>query len=157
MQWDYNLGAGATKTVSIAWNFSRPALPQTPSITGGPAGNSHTSATAASPTFVAAVGDAADSQSFECALDGGAFTACASPKALTGLAEGSHTFSVRAVNAAGDPGPQADRTWTVDTTAPATPSLTGAPTGTVAVDNASIALSGEGGATFKCSSTVAPT
>ncbi len=151
VEWDYNLGAGATKTVSIAWNFTRPALPQVPSITGGPANNSYTSSTAASPTFVPAAGDAANSQSFECALDGGSFTACTSPKALTGLADGSHTFSVRAVNAAGDPGPQADRTWTVDTLAPATPSLGGAPTGTVAVDNASITLNGEGGATFKCS------
>jgi hypothetical protein len=151
VEWDYNLGASATKTVSIAWNFTPPALPQVPSITGGPANGATTSSTAASPTFVAAAGDTANSQSFECALDGGSFTACTSPKALTGLAEGAHTFSVRAVNAAGFAGPQADRTWTVDTTPPATPSLTGAPTGTVAVDHASIALNGEGGATFKCS------
>jgi hypothetical protein len=50
---------------------------------------------------------------FECQLDGGSYAACASPMDYTGLAEGNHTFSVRAKDGAGntDPTP-ASYIWT---------------------------------------------
>ena len=49
---------------------------------------------------------------FNCSIDGGTFTTCTSPKTYSGLANGSHTFHVRAVDAAGnvDPTP-ATYTW----------------------------------------------
>jgi Bacterial Ig domain/Chitobiase/beta-hexosaminidase C-terminal domain/CARDB len=56
--------------------------------------------------------------SFSCELDGGGFHPCSSPQTYDGLAEGSHTFAVQAVDAAGNLGPASTRTWLVDTTSP---------------------------------------
>ena len=57
---------------------------------------------------------------FACQLDGGGYSACTSPKSYSGLADGSHTFQVRATDTAGntDPTP-ASFTWTVDLISPA--------------------------------------
>ncbi|MBU8897756.1 OmpA family protein [Corallococcus sp. M34] len=89
---------------------------------------------------------------YQCKLDGAAtFTACADPSTFTGLADGSHTLQVRAVDAAGnvDPTP-ASYTWTVDTTAPDT-SFTSTPP---AVSNSSSGTfdfnSNETGVTYEC-------
>src|SRR5439155_1345566 len=58
---------------------------------------------------------------FECKLDGGSFAACTSPTSYTGLAEGSHTFTVRSIDSAGnaDPSPKV-ASWSIDTNAPDT-------------------------------------
>jgi len=51
---------------------------------------------------------------FQCSLDGAAFTACASPQSYSSLSYASHTFQVRATDGAGnvDASP-ASHTWTV--------------------------------------------
>ena len=61
---------------------------------------------------------------FECSLDGAAFAPCASPTDYSALAIGSHTFQVRALDAAGnvDPSP-ASFTWTIVTPAQAVQNL----------------------------------
>ncbi|MFP2957252.1 Ig-like domain-containing protein [Myxococcus sp. 1LA] len=83
---------------------------------------------------------------FECSLDGAAFASCTSPASFSGLAEGSHTLAVRAVNALGtvDPTPAA-YAWTVDLTAPATPAIVSPPSGTE-VGTATPTLTGTGDA-----------
>src|SRR5438132_1820590 len=89
--------------------------------------------------------------SFACQLDASAFAACTSPKSYSGLADGSHTFRVRATDPAGntDPTP-ASYTWTVDTTPPDT-TITAAPPATTTSSSASFSFTAtEAGSTFAC-------
>jgi hypothetical protein len=61
---------------------------------------------------------------FSCRLDGSTWAECTSPHQLSSLANGAHTFDVRATDAGGltDPSP-ASRTWTVSVTSSCDPSL----------------------------------
>jgi large repetitive protein len=65
---------------------------------------------------VASFGFSANEQgaTFECSLDGAAYTACTSPKEYTFLATGAHSFRVRAIDGAGnvDASP-ASHFWTI--------------------------------------------
>ena len=63
--------------------------------------------------------------SFECQLDGGGYAACTSPQSYSSLADGSHTFEVKATDPAGNTSSPADSTWAVDTTPPELPTLVG--------------------------------
>ena len=90
--------------------------------------------------------------SFQCSLDGAAFSACTSPRNYTGLAAGAHTFQVRAIDPAGntDPSP-ASYAWTVDTTAPNT-TITAQPLNPTNQTSASFSFtSTEAGSSFQCS------
>ena len=93
-----------------SWTVAPPpdtTAPET-SIDSGP--DATTSDTSATLTFSSEAG-----ASFECALDGAAYAACTSPAAYSGLAEGAHTFDVRATDAAGNTdATPASRTWTID-------------------------------------------
>ncbi|MEW6775200.1 MAG: hypothetical protein AB1405_02830 [Bdellovibrionota bacterium] len=88
---------------------------------------------------------------FECKVDSGSFAACTSPFVTSSLADGSHTFQVRAKDPVGNvDATPASYTWTVDTTAPETTIVTGpsdpSPSGT-----ADFTFSAdEGGVTFEC-------
>ena len=50
---------------------------------------------------------------FECSLDGAAFSSCTSPQAYQGLSEGTHTFRVRAKDASGTDETPAERSFEV--------------------------------------------
>src|ERR687891_434790 len=57
---------------------------------------------------------------FQCRLDGGSWGACTSPESYAGLADGSHTFDVRATDPAGNTdATPASFTWLVDSVDPA--------------------------------------
>lgn len=117
----------------------------TTSIDSAPSGTTNSS----SATFSFSASEAG--VSFGCSLDGGGFTACTSPRTFTGLSDGSHTFSVRATDAATNVGPTASASWTIDATPPNT-TLSGAPAGTVASTDATISFGAtESPATFACS------
>ncbi len=96
---------------SHAWTVD--ATPPVTTIGSRP--NDPTNLTDASFTFTAD-----ESATFDCSIEGGAYETCTSPKQYTGLAEGTHTFSVRATDPAGNTGAADTDTWTVDVTAPQT-------------------------------------
>jgi 3-phytase len=82
--------------------------PPNTSITAGPSGT--VTAREASVSFSSSEANS----TFQCRLDGAAYATCSSPTTVTGLADGNHTFDVRAIDASGnvDTTP-ASRTWTV--------------------------------------------
>src|SRR5262249_32545902 len=83
--------------------------PPSSSVTSGPSGT--TNSTSATFEFAAT-----EPATFECSFDTAPFAACTSPMPYTGLADGSHTFRVRATDTAGNAEPSpAERTWTIDT------------------------------------------
>ncbi|MGH9079644.1 MAG: fibronectin type III domain-containing protein, partial [Acidimicrobiales bacterium] len=76
-----------------------------------------TSSTSASISFHSSPAGA----TFTCSLDGAAPTACTSPATYTGLAQGSHTFSVVGTNSSGSNPTPTTADWTVDTSPPSVP------------------------------------
>jgi hypothetical protein len=91
---------------SYSWTID-PTAPET-TINSGPP--SSTDSTSAQLTFSASE----PGSRFECSLDSAPFAACTTPHNLSGLAAGTHTFRVRAIDAAGniDLTPAA-RSWSV--------------------------------------------
>lgn len=89
---------------------------------------------------------------FECSVDSGPFVACTNPFSTAVLADGSHTFQVRAIDPSSnvDPTP-ASYAWTIDTNAPNTSfsSTPNDPTNDLTGDFAF--NSSESGSTFQCS------
>ena len=108
-------------TVNYTTGGGQDTTPPETTIDSGPSGTFTNSS--ASFTF----SSSESGSTFECNLDGGSFGSCTSPKSYTGLSDGSHTFSVRARDGAGnvDSTPAA-RTWVVDTSTQSDPVLVGA-------------------------------
>jgi hypothetical protein len=110
-----NVASGST--VSTSTNCSGSTCtgtpPPTPSIDSKPP-NPDSFSTA---TF--SFSDTNTSATFLCDIDGLGFSACTSPKTYTGLADGSHTFSVEATQN-GNTSAAATYTWTIATGTPIT-------------------------------------
>jgi len=136
--------AGNADESPATWAWTVDVTAPDTTVLGGPTGVVAT--TSATLSFNADDGAA----TFECRLDGGAFSPCISPTSLTGLAQGAHTFEVRAKDAVGNvDGTPALRTWTVDTVAPDT-SITSAPPAATNVTSASFSFTATEGGTFEC-------
>jgi Cu/Ag efflux protein CusF len=110
--------------VSRTWKVD--SEPPEVTITAGPP--ERTAATSATLEFT--VTDSGSTvTAVECSLDGAAFSACTSPRVYTGLANGPHSFEVKASDAAGNTSDPAFRNWVVDTETPEV-TITAGPSGT---------------------------
>ena len=120
--------------------------PPATSITANPADPSNSSDASFSFT------SSEPGSSFQCSIDGGALATCASPATYSGLAEGAHTFSVEATDAAGNTdATPASFGWSIDVTPPDT-ALTAAPASPTNSTTATLEFtSSEPGSTFQCS------
>jgi M6 family metalloprotease-like protein len=114
-------------------------------ITAGP--DSLTNATTASFSFTSTE----SGTSFECRIDSGSWGSCSTPASFSGLADGLHTFSVRARDYLGaiDTTP-ASVTWTIDTIPPETAMSSGPVSPTTATGASFAFSSADPGATFTC-------
>jgi Ca2+-binding RTX toxin-like protein len=152
--------AGNPLAQDTTWSFTTAASPPpddtTPPETTIDSGPSDT-ITVDSATFAFSSSEAGST--FECSLDGEAYSACTSPKDYTNLPNGSHTFEVRATDEAGNvDATPASRTFAVevtppppdDTTPPET-TIDSGPSGTLSSSSASFTFSSdEAGSTFEC-------
>jgi urease beta subunit len=110
-----------------------------PTINSKPAAQSATTA----PSFAFTGGNGSG---YECEVDLAGYSACSSPRALTGLSDASHTFTVRATSGAAH-GPAAAYTWTIDSSAP---SITSAPPATTTSSSASFTFNHSLYSSFQC-------
>jgi hypothetical protein len=104
----------ATRAFTVATGPPPDTTAPDTTITSGPTGT--TSTTSAS--FAFSSSDAGST--FECKLDAAAYAACSSPKAYSALSAGAHSFSVRAIDAAGNAdATPATQSWTIQDAPPA--------------------------------------
>ena len=145
--------AGNVDTSPAAYEWSVDTVAPSTQITAKPA--ALVNSAAATFTFSGDDGAGSGVASFQCKLDEASFAACSSGIEYTELAEGSHSFEVRAIDNAGnvDAGP-ASHEWSVDTLAPST-ALDSHPAAISSSADASFAFSaddssGSGVASFQC-------
>jgi ELWxxDGT repeat protein len=137
--------AAGNEATSAARNVTIDNTAPDTTIASGPSGLT----TSRSATFAFAVSE--PGATFECALDDAPYTPCSSPVSYTALADGQHTFRVRAADSLGnvDQSP-AQRTWAVDATPPET-TIDFGPSGSVSSRSAVFSFSANELATFQCS------
>jgi hypothetical protein len=120
----------AKRSRLCARSAGRKIVPDT-RITVGPATGSTSSTRSASFSFTSTV----TGSSFSCSLDGAGYSACTSPRSYNNLADGTHTFRVRATKSGQTDSTPASVSWTVAAAPPApvataTPAPTATPTAT---------------------------
>ena len=138
--------AGNTDPTPASRSFSVDTVVPDTTIDSGPSGLTNDP----TPTFGFSSDD--NGATFECSVDGGAFTACTTPRTTSSLSDGPHTFEVRARDTAGnvDPTP-ASRSIVVDTNTPET-TIDSGPAGTIGDPTPTFTFSSdETPSTFECS------
>ncbi|MDA0179653.1 OmpA family protein [Solirubrobacter phytolaccae] len=103
----------------------------------------------ASPTFTWTGAEAGGT--YRCSLDNAAFALCTSGSTFAVTGDGSHSFRVRQIDASSNAGDPAEYTWTLDTSAPGTPTVTTRPATRTKQTSATVAYTGaEAGGSFEC-------
>lgn len=131
-----NTGFSSANTFAV--DRTAPAV----SITSGPQALTNDS----NAVFLFAAGEPA---SFECSVDGASFSTCASPRAYLSLADGTHSFAVRATDPAGNTGSAATHAWQIDTVGPVT-SITAGPSQLTNDPDATFTFTADEPASFEC-------
>ena len=135
--------AGNKETTPQSYMWTVDTVPPVTTIESEPA--AETNSTEAKVSF-----KADESATFECKLDGGSFKSCSSPYTVTGLAQGSHTFEVKATDTAGNKETTAKSyTWTVNTTPPVT-TIESEPAADSNSTEAKFTFKADKSATFEC-------
>jgi predicted phage tail protein len=141
-----NQGDDATRTFRLDTD-----PPAAPAITAGPTGDSRDD----SPTYEWTAEPGATTR---CQIERGgtivsAFAPCTSPRTYDlspPAADGAYTFTVRAFDAAGNQGPDATRTYTLDRSPPAQPTIASGPAADSTDDSPTYGFTAEAGATLRC-------
>ncbi len=113
--------ASNTSACSAAFDYTEDSTPPAATIDSAAHGTTGDS----TPSFDFSSSEDPGS-SFACSLDQGtpAYSTCTSPFTSAALSDGDHTFRVRATDQAGNTGAAATEDFTVDTGAPAAPTIT---------------------------------
>ncbi|MEI6447211.1 MAG: Ig-like domain-containing protein [Actinomycetes bacterium] len=102
-------GNVSTASTTSSWTVDT-VKPGKPVLIGAP--SSPTTGTSQNISW-ADVSDASGIARYECSVDGGEYSACTSPQARSGIAVGSRSLAVRAVDNAGNVGDAETASWTV--------------------------------------------
>jgi hypothetical protein len=77
-----------------------------------------------------------ETATYECRLDGGAWSSCTSPQPYSDLLDGTHTFEVRATDGVGNTdATPATHSWTIDTVPPVPPAISSPTNGSSGTDD----------------------
>lgn len=88
---------------------------------------------------------------YQCSVDGAAWTACPSPVTFYGLQDGPHTLLLRGTDQAGNVSPSAQYSWTIETTPPPAPVITGGPDAVSSPGPAQFVISTQPDTSLQCS------
>ena len=137
--------AAGNESGVATWSWTVDTVaPPVPTVDSGPP--TLTTQTSASLSFSDAEGGVA----FQCQLDGLGFSGCSSPAGYSGLADGAHTFEVKALDGAGNTSDVASYPWTIDTTPPPPPLITSQPQNPSGSASASFSFSDAESVSFQC-------
>ncbi|MFL6239023.1 MAG: Ig-like domain-containing protein [Actinomycetes bacterium] len=140
-----NIGASTTRVYTLDTT-----PPVAPSLVSAPGSPSPTHMPAWS--FSTEAGATTECQLLDSTGPIAAWASCSSPYVgdLTTYPDGNYTFQVRATDAAGNTGPALSVSYTLDSTAPNTPTIVSAPVGPASDRTPTWTFVGEPGATFTC-------